>query len=583
MRIPDDQQRGIPQSGQYGAVGYSAPMFRDKFSTRDIRVPAPVDRSGEGDTLLRAGQMLGEIGDKARRDAERAYQERVDYDASKAKASYIQSGIAARQKILNTPDYSKHEELFRKTMQEEREKALKLVNDPRRRELLNMDFDVSDARSLLSIQEDTKRKQAQDGRQDLENLLSSVGETLLRTEIEDERTALLKSVRSALRGASAKGWITEPDTVKLSQSFSREYATNRAALLPADARVNLLKPSGVDENGMPVYGHTGTWVDHIPVENRAKLYNTAAEKVREDSVYALSQEIRASASSLKDQISAAREIKDPEIADGVVRQLERMNKTDEMARTAENHANEDLALQHILSGESLRTLDEGVWRSLTKKQKERLFDVEEERLGISVKGPGDRLERDIYFDKLSREYGQDGESILKYSPLDLARKLNPDDYEKVSMWRQEASAGEAVSSATVGQMNAIIEDAVSGMGIRKSDNERSALFRRRFLEDVASYERTSGRKPSPEDLYKISDRLTMEIVFDGPRWWDKRKLRRFEAGDIGPDDARQIVVPENERTKILQKIQERDPRRVVSEEDIKEIYLNMTGITNESP
>ena len=162
--------------------------------------------------------------------------------------------------------------------------------------------------------------------------------------------------------------------------------------------------------------------------------------------------------------------------------------------------------------------------------------------------------------------------------VDLLRFRNAIDEEDLQRlgtlqkdMREKQRAGDPTKVNNQIVLDAMRELEVNTVGkVSQNDKERAAEFRYAFEGAVIAHKQATGKEPSVEDKKKIRDALMVEVV-SGTSWWGgTRKSRLFEA-----DEVREVVVPKEERNKIIAALQKRGVE--ATEDRIQYYYLRSKG------
>jgi hypothetical protein len=415
-------------------------------------------------------------------------------------------------------------------------------------------------------------------------------EDIMRHLIAEQETYAQSVYQSTLdveMGNASTRW-DEPNIIKQSQlridnAINQEADRNNwSAEEKAAVRINTLSQlhKTVIDNALARGNvkYASTWLQEHEQEINAQTVaqvNSAMEQARkageEDYLRSESQriadEITSKVPDYASQIASAEQIKNAELRDRTLTRIDQNQTRQSRIETQQDEALQQLIIDHVITKQG--TVDDippDKWLKLPENQRTYLTKYVEDRDNGSDMTTLQKIE---FYDAVSTRYGEDPGSILGWSVSELAARLPKDKIDTVIGWRQKAATPDqpVKLDITEGQKNKIIDDAADQLKIKKNATKRS-LLRDRIEEDILAFKQLNQKEPNYVELETIRDRLIQEITFD-KGWWSS-KTRRYELQ--GDEDLSTIVVPDEDKERILQRIQERQPGRAVTDEQLRQIY-----------
>jgi hypothetical protein len=211
-------------------------------------------------------------------------------------------------------------------------------------------------------------------------------------------------------------------------------------------------------------------------------------------------------------------------------------------------------------------------------------------------GPEDMQEKQaIFYNKVATETSLDPMAILKYSVPQLLAELPTDKFDWATSKRKEVLAGKIQPDADATQKTQLINETMAMLGIdttgKKLSNDeknkaeiQAAGFRNIFESRLQAYEQTHQKKASFTEMKDMRDDILLQTTYMPEHSWIVRKVWGPWDSDINMSkeqpikslfkDPENFKVPDVERNRILMQAQLNHPGKELSDEQIKEIYLD---------
>lgn len=541
-RIPDENQ-----------LGYSVPR---------TRTPRFQDRSGEivADAVGGFARTLGQAAD--------SLQEHDDqFNYARAKSTLLTADVEARKELENDQDWETYEKRYSERMAKAREQAVGLIRGGRSRSLFDADAKLDVERGTGEIRGIAKRKEIDWGRASLEATLAANRTAALNATDEKTRAALLSASQDLIAGAAAEGlmadgrvkppYLSKEEAGTVGRKFSEDYAESFVGMQPVEKRIELLsKPKG-------------SAADLIAPDKRVAMLEAAKRESRDLTVRRESQaqedaiiaKYGASASAL----SAARDIKDPEVRDSTVSRI-KIRQAEAKQAEAEYHDSLGEEAMSFLNGG-------GRYADLPLKIKKGLKPSELNSLRAyaeQVAGGGTRRTNPETLIELSDLSASDPQGFGELSMLAYRDKLSDSDFEEfVDLQRKIKTGtldGKATGFMSINQVRDVRLRELFGGTTAKGDKQaRINSFVERFENELKAFKQESGKPPKADDARKILDNLTAEVAIN---WGRDKRVFELDEGDIDG-------VPEQDRTEIIRELQRRG--KPVTDKAIISLYRTVNG------
>lgn len=202
---------------------------------------AGADASAIGDGMADVGRAVRAFGERrADRDA--------DIELALARSAFLRENLTAQQETPQQGDWRTWERSYGERMVAARTKIAGGLRDNRAQQRFGFEADDDIVRGRLRIAADAKRREVDEGRASLDELIS--GDIDMAVGIEDAslRRRALANVGDAITAAEGKGYLTAQEAVTLRRQASVGYAERRLTMLPAPAR---LAAVGRSAGGLP--------------------------------------------------------------------------------------------------------------------------------------------------------------------------------------------------------------------------------------------------------------------------------------------------------------------------------------------
>jgi hypothetical protein len=510
------------------------------------RAPQTYDASGEilaeatGRAADRIGHAVTDFGE--RRDL---------FNASKAKAAFIQAESSARLELENDPDWETYETRYREKMSKAKDTVLQGVKIPSNRAALGVDFDSSLDQGAMAVRKAARAREIDVSRADLNSSLDGLRRSALETNDEGLRAKAIDAAQESILTAQANGYVSAQEAEVTRKKWTADYAEAFVEAKPPAERVSMLsKPKG-------------TVADYIDPERRTALLKVATHENRELTVRRESQAqedaIFAKHGATPDALSVAREIEDPEVRDSTVSRLKvRQAET----KQAEIEYRDDLgeqALAFLNGGGKFDDLPLKIKNGLKPSALSSLRSYAEQQVsGMKRLTNPETL---VQLSSMAADSPQDfGEADL----LTFRAGLSDGDFEKfVDLQRKIRSGnvdGKASGFQGITQVRDVRLRELFGGTTAKGDKQAKInKFVQQFESQLTAFKAENGHPAKADDARKILDDLTAEVAIN----WGRDK-KAFELSD---DD---IAVPATDRLQIVSELRRRG--KPITDQSILTIY-----------
>jgi len=271
------------------------------------------------------------------------------------------------------------------------------------------------------------------------------------------------------------------------------------------------------------------------------------------------------------QITEARKIKDATQRDAVLSRLDRNKARNDRIERQTSDVHNEQALKFIDDGGSYEDMPMRLRLKLSGTTQTQLKDYDKRKSGnLPLNDAGQAL----FYDDVMSGYEQNKTSILDVSTIDMATKLEGAKLDKVLQLRRNV-VNNKQEKPSVSQVGQFVNLALETKIIKKN---QKALFRLQMEEQLDTF--SQGKEPSFQDLQSIYDDLSTKLVFDPSGWFNTKSIYGYEL--TGEEDAADLVVPDKERSKIIDSWQSRFGNfDDLTEEKIKKLYTRKVGLSNE--
>lgn len=510
------------------------------------RAPRTYDSSGEilaesiGNAAERIGRAAVDFGE--RRDL---------FNASKAKADFLQADSAVRRELEDDPDWQTYEARYREKMGKAKEAALKAVKIPTNREALGLDFDGSLDRGAQAVRQAARVKEVDVSRADLNASLDGLRRSALESNDEGLRAQAITAAQESILAAQANGYLTAQESEATRRKWTADYAESFVGMKAPAERIELLsKPKG-------------SVADYIAPDRRAALLDAATKENRELTVRRESQAeedaIFAKHGATPAALTAAREIKDPEVRDSTVSRLKVRQAEAKQQEIESRDALGEQALAFINDGGKFADLPLNIKNGLRPSALSSLRSYAEQQVAGAK-----RLTSPETLVQLSSMAADSPQEFGETDLLSYRAGLSDGDFEKfVDLQRKIRSGnidGKSSGFQTITQVrDTRLRELFGGTTAKGDKQAKINRFVQQFESQLTAFKEENGRPAKADDARKILDDLTAEVAID----WGRDK-RAFELSD------EDIAVPETDRLQIISELRRRG--KPITDQSILTIY-----------
>lgn len=205
-------------------------------------------------------------------------------DLSHATSAFLQGKVALDAMPATDANYSTYTADYNTKLNQLKDKVAGALGGDLRQKFLDQ-ANLEAAKGSVSANDKAKKTEVDVGRATLDGVINSNLKSALGATDEGTISGLLTSSGDAVDGALGKQYVSALEAEKIKKSLPGTFAEQRAAMIvgtnPTMAE-KLLKPSGTADDGAPVFGKTGTWIDFLDPAKRSALYDQAQRKIGEN-------------------------------------------------------------------------------------------------------------------------------------------------------------------------------------------------------------------------------------------------------------------------------------------------------------
>lgn len=209
-------------------------------TAQDLDVRVPVDRSQvvTGNIDLSGYQALG----RSAENFGRTVQDRQDaLNLQKAKTLWQKAKIEADNAFDQDNDFGTYVERYNGMLGKASEEALKQVNNPRLKELLKMDIDLSKADGLERMKDRAYQKESESGLSTLQEILTINRENALRATSDADRMSAFDQMNDSIAIAEMNGYVKKDDATNLRIKSGQDMAKAMVDVQPLEKQLELLR------------------------------------------------------------------------------------------------------------------------------------------------------------------------------------------------------------------------------------------------------------------------------------------------------------------------------------------------------
>lgn len=430
---------------------------------------APVMQA-QGQLVSAAQQFTNDL--KSRRDQMALHKARISYQKALIEAESIYDDPSVD---LDTA-LTRHEDALRKA----RTNALQMVGNKQLQGLLSEDLDLAQLKALDAGRSRLTAIEADRGLADMNEILSTAREVAL---VRDFDTAM-DVANDAITTARGSGYIDAVQEQGLREKYSREVAAAAISVKPLKEQKEILAGD-----------HPLSKV--LPTDTRKKLLEDVSGRLVVEDGMRAADEIRLAGGSREERRNKAMQIKDPDVRQAALRQVEHDLQQEKLALAETQYdAYQSLAKEVIAGNSSAQviTANPQAWDALSAEQQ------------IALKNMDAKQGTDIgVYNHLNQLASTSRDRAYDYF-LANAHKLSPSDAMKWSdrLAKPEELDGYLTRSQRLGRM---LNDA----GIKK-DSDRYYRALEAVDKDVLAFEQQNGKKPNPKEEQEILNTVFDKVV-----------------------------------------------------------------------
>lgn len=250
------------------------PIPRPNTSVATVRNAGAV-----GEAVAGIGAQVGHAGDVVQFVTEQRKSQEAQLQAAQARSNFMSQKIGLDGELEHDTEYDTLEKRYTEGLTKISSETANSIKSPYARAMFEADVKPDVERGIVGIRQKVFEGQKDTQRAQITTTLASNLDSLLASQNEGDRVALLNSSQAMLANAKAAGYISPEEEATQRLKFTEQYAKGRLSLLPDADQVVTLGSSLLASDAHPD-GKTGTFVDYIPRDDRVDLMRAAEARVR---------------------------------------------------------------------------------------------------------------------------------------------------------------------------------------------------------------------------------------------------------------------------------------------------------------
>jgi hypothetical protein len=254
------------------------PIPRPNTSVATVRNAGAV-----GEAVAGIGAQVSHAGDVIQLVTEQRKEQEARLQAAQARSNFMSQKIGLDGELEHDTEYDTLEKRYTEGISKISTETAASIKSPYARAMFEADVKPDVERGIVGIRQKVFDGHKDTQRAEITTTLASNLDSLLASQNEGDRVALLNSSQQMLANAKAAGYISPEEEATQRLKFTEQYAKGRLSLMPDGDQVITLGSSLLASEAHPD-GKTGTFVDYIPRDDRVDLLRSAEARVRaEDS------------------------------------------------------------------------------------------------------------------------------------------------------------------------------------------------------------------------------------------------------------------------------------------------------------
>lgn len=446
---------------------------------QDLGVRTAQNRGGvvtpSSDPLLDA---QGELIQNVKQFTQNVQARRDEMQLHKARLNYQKSIIQA-ESVYNDPDadmdqlLAKHQDVLSKGKSE----SLGMIQNGTIREALAQDLGLAELKSISTGQQKIRALEIDRGLADMNGILADSREIAIA---HDFNTAI-DIANDAITTARGNGYIDAVQEESLRRKYASEVATASISVKPLKEQRELLS----SDNPLSTV---------IPTDARKKLLEDVNGRLVIEEGMNAADEIRVAGGDREQRLAAARKIKDPDVRQTAIRQVEHDLQQEKLALSETQYDAYQTLAKEVIAGKSsaqVITANPQAWDALSAEQQ------------VALKGMDGKAGTNLgVYNELNRLASVNRDAARDYFYGNY-QHLSPADAKKWSdrLAKPDELDGYLSRSQRLGRM---LNDAAI-----KKDSDKYYKALESVDQDVLAFEQQHGRKPNPKEEQEI-----LNTVFD---------------------------------------------------------------------
>lgn len=447
------------------------------LGVRPARDRGQVVVPGDDPALQAQAQFTGTVqqvtqGIRARRDEMALHKARIHY----------QKALIEAESIYDDPNLDLDAALTQHhdALQKARSNSLGMVKNNRMQEILAEDLSLAELRAIDAGQSKLRTIERDRGLADMNDILASAREVALVRDFD----LAMNVANDAIATARSSGYIDAVQEQGLRQRYAQEVAQAAISVKPLKEQKELL--SG--KNPLS---------DVIPTDVRKNLLESVNGRLVLEEGMIAADEIRLAGGGRTDRLNKARAIKDPDVRQAAVRQVEHDLQQEKMALAETQYdAYQELA-KDVIAGQTPAAViaaNPQAWDALSAEQQSSLLSMT----------PKQETDLNVY-NNLNRLAATNQEAAYEYF-LENAHRLTPADAQKWSdrLAKPNELDGYLTRSQRLGVM-------LNEAGVKRD----SRKFYRAIEEvdkDFLQFMQDNNRRPNPQEEQAILDGVFEKVI-----------------------------------------------------------------------
>ena len=488
--------------------------------TTDARRRAAQSRQGVvGDpTAGLVADTVSEVAGRAQKVVNQIQQQQDDLSYAQAKADMVVADMDARAGLADDMDHATLVDRYGKGMGEAQTKAVSQIRNSRDRKRFEVEMQLFRARGNEVVSKRARGLERDERRANIAASLEALRDGALVDTAAGSDTLAVQTARNQIDMAVTAGYYSAEEGQKAKEAWAESYAVAKVEMMPLVDQIIALQGEG-------------TIADEIAPDVRNDMLNTAIKatdtEVTKQASQAAADEIYDLNLPLKDQLSQARDIADPDIRDMTVKRLKERHREDTVIAEEDRISNLEEVYGIIdTPGSTIDDIPSDTWAQLSAKDRHAVEKY--------VK-PGKILTNYSVWGALNRMKQDDPQAFAKVDLVDYRSVIDTTDLQAFSDDQNKIlDAGAEFDGYQFLTDKQAVDGVARQIGIdtkpsaSKKNIEKMGKWNWRYDQEVNQFKRDNkGREPNSTERNTILDNMALQVVIDRDLFFDD-KARTFE-------------------------------------------------------